>query len=293
MAENSHIMAENSHISWTTHTFNTHWGCTKVSAGCKHCYAETLSERFAPGVWGPSADRRPMSEAYWKQLSKWQRKAEQSATNDEHPPSVFCNSMSDLFEGPETCQDPTAYAVVKAGRERLFEAIERTPLLRYLLLTKRSENLLRFAPARWAGGWPENVMAGASVENQEMADKRIFDLLQVPARRFLSVEPLLGPTDLTRVGPFNYPFHATAYRNVLHPAPLGPDPKGNIHWVIVGGESGQGARPVEMDWVRRLRDDCITAGVPFHFKQWGGVNKKTTGRELDGRTWDEVPELNQ
>lgn len=311
-------MAENSHIGWTTHTFNTCWGCTKVSAGCKHCYADTLARRFGDDIWGPGAGRKPMSDKYWASLDKWQRKAEKGVTDDERHPRVFCNSMSDLFEGPETCQTDAAYAVVTAGRARLFAAIARTPNLQYLLLTKRPENMNAMVPESWKDGWPANVWAGTSVEDQENADRRIPLLLQVPARRFLSVEPLLGPIDLW---------------SARYDWPLGGAGKGSafawgngVSWVIVGGESGPGARPMHPDWVRRIRDDTVAAEVPFFFKQWGAwvelgqsglasadearetvtvepstypmqrghitlclVGKEAAGRVLDGREWDALP----
>ena len=307
-------MAENTHIEWATHTFNTHWGCTKVSAGCKNCYAETLSNRYGNSVWGPTAARKPMSEKYWRQLELWNKKAEMTA---EHP-RIFCNSMSDLFEGPETCRNAEAYAVVVAARERLFQEIDRTPNLRYLLLTKRPENMIAMAPEHWENGWPSHVMAGTSVEGQEAAYQRIPFLLEVPAwQHFLSIEPLLGPVDLTSIPWDGYELNALKgqargriTRDIIQTAKL--------DWVIVGGESGPGARPMHLEWARQLRDSCNQFGVEFLFKQWGEwsptnqiaipeksvpyysppgdcvmlrVGKKAAGRFLDGRTWDEVPEV--
>lgn len=296
-------MAENSRIEWTTHTFNTHWGCTKVSGGCKNCYADTFSTRFNDNLWGPSADRKPMAEKYWGQLDRWERKAIKEGVS----PRIFCCSMSDLFEGPETCQNPAAYAVVTAARTRLFTAIDETPHLTYLLLTKRPENMVRFAPVNWADGWPAHVMAGTSVEDQAAADTRIPKLFEVPAQRFLSVEPLLGEVDLC-----DY-LSPTGWLDRF-PSEAGVD------WVIVGGESGPGARPMHPDWVRSLRDQCEASGVPFLFKQWGNwyplnaadetdnypsarmtewqdglrsvnIDKHDAGRLLDRRTWDGMPQF--
>lgn len=261
-----------------------------------------------------------MSETYWGQLDKWQRKTVKGSTWDERHPRIFCCSMSDLFEGPETCQDLDAYAVVEAGRARLFEAIKRTPNLIYLLLSKRPENMVKFAPAEWAGGWPENVWAGTSVEDQSAADTRIRALLQVPARRFLSVEPLLGPLDLglDELMLANFFAGEKAFGAwTAGGARIDTRKKDLIHWVIVGGESGAGARPMHPNWARSLRNQCQAAAVPFMFKQWGqfspdfdgntgytnvssggpmdtdcpmySVGKHAAGRLLDGRTWDELP----
>ena len=270
-------MAENSKIQWCTHTLNTHWGCTKVSEGCQHCYADSLATRYGHNVWGPTAGRRPMSESYWAQLDKWQRQAAKSGETIR----VFCNSMSDLFEGPETCQDPAAYAVVRDGRERLFDDIERTPNLTYLLLTKRPENVLDMTPVRWRrDGFPPNVWMGTSVENQARADERIPHLLKIPAAvRFLSAEPLLGPVSL-----FAYDEDEAALRgpgvirsggttaSTPHEAPEGYDDSyPGIDWVIVGGESGPGARPCNLSWVRSLVEQCRVAGVACFVKQLGSV----------------------
>jgi len=189
---------------------------------------------------------------------------------------VFCASMADVFE------DNTS---IEGERQRLWQVIAETPMLDWLLLTKRPENMRRFAP--WTNEWPLNVWAMTSVENEEQAHKRIPILLEVPAIvRGLSVEPLIGPVDLT------------LWLN-------------DIQWVIVGGESGLGARPMQPDWVRSIRDQCQRADVPFFFKQWGEwvhlenhprdelsaaplmkrIGKKSAGRELDGRTWDGLPKV--
>ena len=261
-------MGQNTKIEWASMSFNCWWGCTKVSKGCQHCYADTLATRYGNDIWGPTAGRKPMSESYWKQLDKWQRLAEKATTIEERFPRVFCCSMSDLFEGPETCQIQAAYNVVVEGRRRLFEAIDRTPNLQYLLLTKRPENMIEFTPLSWLEQWPANVMAGTSVEDQEAADKRIPELLKVPARHFLSIEPLLGPVSLlqywqdtlTQKNPQGAFGQSDTWDTWLD---------GGIDWVIVGGESGPGARPMHPDWVWTLRDQCQAADVPFHFKQWG------------------------
>jgi protein gp37 len=302
---------QNSEISWTDHTFNPWWGCIKVSPGCEHCYAETLAHRYKFNVWGPAKTtaRRMMSENYWKQPIKWNAAAQSAGTRAR----VFCASMADVYED---------HPQVRDARADLFNLIAKTPHLDWLLLTKRPENIERMGPMAWRLVPPENVWFGTSVENQEQADKRIPELLKVPARvRFLSCEPLLGAVNI--------------WRDLL---------QGGIHWVIAGGESGHSARPMHPDWARTLRDECDASGVAFHFKQWGEyepyeedaqppfwndqhghhidghaldildpetgemgkgwhedslygpaafrrVGKHAAGRLLDGRTWDELPQV--
>lgn len=286
-------MAEKSKIEWTDHTFNPWWGCTKVSAGCKHCYAEALSNRWKRAEWGVNGVRVRTSEANWREPLVWNRKAAAAGRRER----VFCASMADVFEVREShaqCDE------LQAWREDLFDLITETESLCWLLLTKRPQNILNTMRwwARQGGmemveGLLKRVWVGTSVENQAVADERIAHLLDVPAGvRFLSVEPLLGAVDLELY---------------LH----------GIDWVIVGGESGHNARPMHPDWVRAIRDQCIAAGVPFFFKQWGEwlplqtadeasqygtskmveaenmrwskVGKHAAGRMLDGREWNEYP----
>lgn len=258
-------MAENSKIEWTTHTFNPWRGCTKISDGCKNCYAEALSRRNPAtlGIWGDNGTRVVASESYWKQPLKWNRDA---ATTGERP-RVFCASLADVFEDrPDLIE----------SRDRLFQLIDRTPYLDWLLLTKRPQNIERLWPWGWYDDqftWP-NVWLGTTAENQEQADRRIPELLKIPARvRFLSCEPLLEAVDL-RAHWLNPSWSSL----VVKP-----------EWVIAGGESGSNARPMQAVWAQGLRDQCVAADVPFLFKQWGGKDKKATGRILDGRTWDEFP----
>ena len=233
---------QDSKIEWTDHTFNPWWGCQRVSPGCEHCYAETLAHRYNFKVWGPAktTDRRMMSENYWKQPIKWDRLAQVSGAR----PRVFCASMADVFEDHPQIAD---------ARLRLFNLIDDTPNLDWLLLTKRPENILGMLDD-WAINFPPNIWLGTSCEDQRRADERIPHLLKTPARiKFLSCEPLLGPVTL---------------RRWIRPSPgWAPDP---IHWVIAGGESGHEARPMHPDWVWSLRDECQAAGdVAFFFKQWG------------------------
>ena len=234
------------------YTFNVVHGCTKVSPGCKHCYAEAITLRYGQRLWGPNALRRTMSPKYWASPLGWNREAEASG----HARLVFCSSMADVFESHPT---------VNQERQKLWPLIERTPWLTWLLLTKRPQNILSMVPISWL--WPSNVWVGTSVENQRCADERISALLQVPSVvRFLSCEPLLGPINLSAYLP-------------------------HLQWCIAGGESGSHARPIDLAWVRSIRDQCQAAHVPFFFKQWGGRFHSTGGRSLDGRTWGEMPDV--
>lgn len=338
-------MSKNTKIQWCDHTFNPWEGCTKVSEGCKNCYAEARDKRWHGGTaihWGKGAPRRRTSEENWKLPLKWnwqgimicecgrevaaklQKGSGRHLTidtcvcNSAKPPlkprrpRLFCASLADWLDD----EVPIEWLA------DLLELIAATPNLDWLLLTKRPENFherihaaVRKAEGiedgkdwpegscktrlgewinEWTGGIaPDNVWIGTSVENQAMADKRIPELLEIPARvRFLSCEPLLGPVDLVNVEGFNI---------------LGDS---GIDWVICGGESGQGARPMHAEWARSLRDQCQAADVPFLFKQWGEwlpdqqnpaiglpsgptqamrIGKKKAGRLLDGREWNEFP----
>lgn len=260
-------MGKNSGIEWTHHTFNPWWGCEKVSPACKNCYAEAWAKRMGQKIWGAESPRRFFGDKHWTDPLRWNAEAAQEGVRRR----VFCASMADVFE---------LRADLQTSRDRLWGVIDATPNLDWLLLTKRPENVATMVP--WEGQWPENVWIGATAENQQYADERIPHLLRLPAQvRFLSCEPLLGPLDLTRwANRKRYP----------------------INWVIVGGESGHGARETPASNVRQLRQFCVSNGIAFHFKQWGhwrpaamenqpmeALGKKAAGRDLDGRTWDEVP----
>jgi protein gp37 len=239
-------MAQNSAIEWTDATWNPVRGCTKISPGCKHCYAETFAERFR-GVSGhpyeQGFDLRLVPEKLCEPL-KW-----------GSPKTIFVNSMSDLFH-----EDVPDSYVVQVAR-----VMQLANWHTYQVLTKRSQrmrDLLR-TKLSFAAKLP-HIWWGVSVENQKYGVPRIEHLRKAPAAiRFLSVEPLLedlGLVDLEGIG-----------------------------WVIVGGESGPGARPMLEKWVLAIKEQCIAADVPFFFKQWGGVRKSEAGRLLDGRTYDEMP----
>lgn len=313
-------MAENSKIEWTDHTFNPWMGCTKVSQGCANCYAETMMDkRYGKVKWGPQGQRVRTSAAYWRKPLKWDREAKAAGKRAR----VFCASLADVFE------DKPDQPEMDEWRAQLMQLIQDTQNLDWLILTKRPENVMRLFSLAWQrfGGnavssLPGNVWIGTSVENQEQADKRIPALLQIPARvRFLSMEPLLGPIDLTELhydgvvvidalnGMVGYPLpHKTFEQAETKAWP--------IDWVIVGGESGQNARPMNQEWARHICGQCQEAGVPFFFKQWGEwwpsdqgqwipcptvdpftdseyykVGKHAAGRLLDGREWNEFPKV--
>jgi protein gp37 len=241
-------MALKTQIEWTDATWNPVRGCTKISPGCKHCYAETFAERFR-GVPG-----HPYEQGFDLRLIP--RKLLDPFLWPS-PQMVFVNSMSDLFH----LDVPDDYIVTVA------RIMARANWHCYQVLTKRADRLAELLAGKlsFASNLP-HIWWGVSVENREYGVPRIEPLRRAPARvRFLSVEPLLedlGPLDLR-----------------------------GIHWVIAGGESGHGARPLDPAWVRALRDQCHSAHVPFFFKQWGGRQKSRAGRLLDERTWDERPEI--
>ncbi len=231
-------MGEKTGITWTDHTFNAWWGCAKVSAGCTHCYADTFQRRYQFDVFGyeASGERKPLrtfGDKHWSEPVKWDRDAQQAGVRRR----VFCASMADVFDDhPDTAP----------LRARLFALIRSTPHLDWQLLTKRPENITRMLPDDWGDGYP-NVWLGTSVEHGKTAD-RVMVLRGIPARvRFLSCEPLVGALTLN------------------------PEDLSGIHWAIIGGESGHGARLMEPDWVDSLLADFKRAGVVPFMKQTGAV----------------------
>jgi protein gp37 len=234
-------MSEKSTIEWTDSTWNPVTGCTKLSPGCRHCYAETFAERWR-GIPG-----HPYEQGF--DLRLWPDRLDLPLAWKK-PRTIFLNSMSDLFH------EKVSFSFIS----KVFRTMERTPWHTFQILTKRADRMAELAPRL---GWPPNVWMGVSIETAEYL-WRANHLREVPATvRFLSFEPLLGP--------------------------LGTIELSGVHWVIVGGESGPGARPMDASWVREIRKQCRAEDVPFFFKQWGGVRKKSNGRLLDGRTWDEGP----
>lgn len=305
-------MGEVTHIQWTDHTFNPWEGCTKVSPGCAHCYAETRNKRFAGGAnWGKGAPRRRTSVSNWNMPLKWDRDArgEGKATLEcpscrapwkdcecgfaQRNPRVFCASLADWLDD----EVPIEWLA------DLLELIRKTLNLDWQLLTKRPENWAKRIEAaqgwhfdhgdRNVAGWlwdwlkhrkpPANVWIGTTVEDQQRADERIPLLLSIPAKvRFLSCEPLLGPLDLRAQG-----WLATVYQSGGREEPVEYDlGRGGIDWVICGGESGPGARPMHPDWARSLRNQCKDAVVAFFFKQWGEW-VKYIDRDNDDPAWQQ------
>lgn len=248
-------MAENTKIEWADDTFNPWIGCTKVAPECKNCYAETrMDKRLKKVKWGPNGTRTVTSPAYWNNLTGWNYKAMMAGVKRR----VFCASLADVFEDwqGELQGDLRDWRTMNDVRAGLWERIEENQNLIFLLLTKRPENIRAMVPARWLTAWPANVWTGTSAGCQETADNAIPHLLRVPGPHFLSCEPMLGPVDLTKPCDDELGVPSDALEM-------------GIQWVIVGGESGPGARPMHPDWARGLRDQCVSAGVAFFFKQWG------------------------
>ncbi|WP_103018156.1 phage Gp37/Gp68 family protein [Alicycliphilus denitrificans] len=356
-------MAESTKIEWADHTFNPWEGCQKVGPGCDNCYAENRNARFAGGQainWGPGAPRRRTSASNWNKPLAWNKNADAFMAAHGRRQRVFCASLADVFDN----------AVDPRWRADLFALILATPALDWLLLTKRIGNVVPMLAELRHGNDPDlpvldmmplpNVWIGVTIVNQEEADRDITKLIEVPAaKRFLSVEPMLGELDIMK---WLQPYTCADCGHHGSVNDCGPDgckkcseeaafdsgytckacgaddqsarascPNCGSHrsyeedngfiwsseqrlidWVICGGESGPGARPMSPDWARCLRDQCQAAGTPFLFKQWGEwlpdnqnpaiagpsgdtqgirVGKKAAGRLLDSRTWDEFPAL--
>jgi protein gp37 len=305
-------MSANSKIEWTDHTFNPWIGCTKVSPACDHCYAEVSTPSRTLGItWGAGQSRRLTSESNWKEPIKWNKRkfyqcscgwrghevsTEGTSLTDGLPSCpecdgidlrearqrVFCASLADVFDNE----------VTNAWRQRLMSLVAATPNLDWLFLTKRignatrmlqdaSEHDGRLMKADDSYRPPENLWIGATICNQEEADRDIPKLLSVPAAvRFLSMEPLLGPVNLR------------GWLDVEDQCPCGEISCEHeaLDWVIVGGESGPHARPMHPDWASSLRDQCAVAGVPFLFKQWGEWIPRSACYHTfeDGRSWADI-----
>ena len=234
-------MATNSPIEWTDATWNPVTGCSKISPGCKHCYAEKMANRLK--AMGQANYRNGFELTLQPQMLEL-------PLHWKTPKRIFVNSMSDLFH----VDVPLSYI------QDVFDVMRKAHWHQFQVLTKRAE---RIEDLNAKLKWESNIWMGVSVENEKYA-YRIDHLRKTEAHlKFLSIEPLIGP-----VGRLNLR---------------------GIDWVIVGGESGPSARPMDAEWVTEIRDQCLKASVAFFFKQWGGVQKKKTGRTIDGRTWDEMP----
>ena len=330
-------MGENSKIEWCDHTFNPAIGCMKVSDGCKFCYAEAEQDkRFGRAEWGPKTRRVRTSPDNWRKPDTWNRKAKADGVIR----SVFCASLSDVFEDHPDWVEP---------RRDLLKLIVETPNLDWLLLTKRPENVLSMieeaakyafdcGDTQTAVKWMvwlkhgsdhalPNVWVGASTENQKTFDQRVPELLKIPAKvRFLSMEPLLGSIDFKIVSNVDgLEVTTDSLRGEVSIDGQAHLPCRKIDWVIVGGESGNNARPMHPGWAKSIRDQCVEAETPFLFKQWGEyigdfselsleqqwqvieangaikscavdgfmpiyrLGKHKTGRLLDGREWNQFP----
>lgn len=253
-------MGIETNIEWTNSSWSPWWGCTKVSPGCTHCYADRMDKRTGGRHWGPGRPRRLLSANHWKQPEKW------------HAAAVKAGVRQRVF--PSMC-DPFDVEAPAGVRHRFFDLIERTPMLDWLLVTKRTEHVLEFVPPRWRAGLPGNVWLGASVENQTAADQRVPELLRVPARvRFLSCEPLIAPVNLRDL-PWDGADRFDALTGAIYARALDGSllirraTAPSLDWVIAGGESGPFARPMHPGWARSLLRQCADAKVPFFFKQWG------------------------
>lgn len=245
-------MANKSSIEWTESTWNPVVGCSVISPGCTNCYAMRMARRLEAMGQAKYAGTTRISG----DRPKWNGTVRLDEASLAIPKSwrvgrmIFVNSMSDLFH-----EDVPFNFIGK-----VFDAMSNTPQHTYQILTKRAERLAELSTKI---NWPRNVWMGVSVENVDYLHRIDYLRNTGASVKFLSLEPLLGPLDKLNLS--------------------------KIDWVIAGGESGPGARPVEVNWVRSIRDQCTAADVAFHFKQWGGFNKKKTGRKLDGRTWDDLP----
>jgi protein gp37 len=226
-------MGRNTKIEWADSVFNPWTGCTKVSPGCDHCYAESWAKRSGLVQWGNSPRRRT-TENNWKEPVKWNAEAGVFKREHGHRPRVFCASLADVFDN----QVPSAW------RKDLFALIAECSRLDWLLLTKRPQNILKMLPADWGDGY-RNVWLGVTAEDQPHFDQRWKQLQKIPASiKFISYEPAIGPLRLPDHGPF-------------------PD------WLISGGESGGGARPVKRQWIRDVIADCRQHSIAVFHKQWG------------------------
>lgn len=277
-------MGKESKIQWCDATFNPWRGCTKVSPACDHCYAETMSKRNQAvlGVWGKYGSRVIASGAMWKEPLRWNREAEALGVRKK----VFCASLADVFESRDTMPENSWSAVAQA-RIRLFQLIDSTKNLDWLLLTKRPENIAsilreEISLGTYGEDWNfadhmPNVWLGTTVENQKYADIRIPELLKVNAAvRFLSIEPMLGEVD---VSPYLY-CHGCGYsakdKGIQLDHHLCKNPSALIDWIILGSESGSNRRPMNLEWAESVVDQCKAAGVPVFVKQLE-INGKVTG----------------
>jgi protein gp37 len=244
-------MGEATSISWADMTFNPWIGCTHVSDACDNCYAERdFDKRKHWAKWGAGNPRIRTSAGYWRQPLTWNERARRTG----YRPRIFCASLADVFDNEA---DP-------AWRADLWQLIRDTPLLHWMLLTKRIGNAPKMLPPDWQSGAFAHVGLMATLENQQVWDRDFPKLMRVPAAwHGVSIEPMLGPIDIGNAW---------------------------LDWIITGGESGPHFRLTEVDWVRSIRDQCQRGGIAFHHKQWGGLRSKQNGCLLDGVDYKELPQ---
>jgi len=261
-------MGETTEISWADATFNPWAGCSKVSPACDHCYAEIETKRYGYAEWGPEAERRVTSDAYWLKPHVWNKAAEREGVRRR----VFCGSWCDVMEERAGAEGKK----LNAQRSRLWSLIQQTPWLDWLLTTKRPQNIRRLVPPDWLRVPEPNVWLITTIESDRYY-WRWQALSSIKAVvKGISAEPLLGPLSLGQMtDDYDYPL---------------PD------WIICGGESQRGARPMHPAWARSLRNECVALDIPFHFKQWGEhdanmvqIGKKAAGHLLDGQEWRQIP----
>lgn len=256
-------MGKTTGIAWTDHTFNIAWGCTKVSAGCANCYAESLSERYGHDVWGPHAPRRVFGEKHWREPLAWNLEAAAAGVRRR----VFCSSMCDVFEDHPT---------IDQEREKLWPLIEATPFLDWQILTKRAERMRELLPKNWP-----NIWALVSVEDQPTADERVAHLMRTDARiRGVSYEPALAGVDFPWVWP-GCPLTSEEHDAQCDGGLWCESP--SLDWIIVGGESGSKdkARVCELSWIRSAVQQCAEAGVPVFVKQLGTKPRDSEAKGLE------------
>lgn len=260
-------MSARTGIEYCDSTWSAWIGCTKVSPACDHCYAEGLNKRFHAGAnWGPGAPRRVLSDANWRIPGSWHRNSAAFEAVHGRRRRVFLNNQADIFDNE----------VDEALRAAALQVVEETVDIDWLMLTKRVGNARRMVPSSWvssSGGWPKHVRLGITACNHEEAQRELPKLFDLGCPNYVSIEPMLGYMDLAGAGLI-----------------------ARLQWVILGGESGPGSRPMNPTWARKVRDDCLGADVPFFFKQWGSfdregylVGKKRAGRELDGVVHEAYP----
>lgn len=260
-------MGERTGISWTDHTFNAWWGCHRLSPACANCYAADWAGRFG-WEWGKDAPRRFFGAGHWREPEKWNRKAKEAGV----PAFVFCSSMADVWEEREYGRlriPDDQWTQMQDARARLWDLVEVCDWLVFLLLSKRPGLAPEFVPRAWmTGSWPRNAWAGATMENQREADARWEGLSALPAPRlFASIEPAQEAVDLSTM--LSWRFKTSGWNGPESYTTLPPKGGRGLDWAIYGGESGDNARPSDVDWGRRVIRQCRAAGASPFFKQTG------------------------